>query len=252
MRYKYRILSIIVVLMCTYFCGHSQDSKNFNFLKDDVETVLPSLSALIDSAIAHNPYVKFRDNQILMNALKLKTNQTQWTRNIGLQSDVRYGTFNNFNNFTTGGQSPDVTSTLTTEFNYGVGAFIRLPFDEIFSRKNLIKTAKSELDQAHNMADVQRNELRQVVIKQYNELILSQRLLKIKSKYLEISRFNMEMADKDFHAGILSVNDYSRISELASSAESDFQTIKVEFNTAYLILEEIVGVKFNLTNSIKN
>lgn len=252
MRYNFRILSIVFILLTISSSGYSQDSKNFNLLKDDVEAVLPPLITLIDSAIAHNPYVKFRDNQILMNESKLKTNQTQWTRNIGLQSDIRYGTFNNFNNFTTGGQSPDITSTLTTEFNYGVGAFIRLPFDEIFNRKNLIKTAKSELDQAHNMADVQRNELRQIVIKQYNELILRQRLLKIKSKYLEVSRFNMEMADKDFHAGVLSVNDYSRISELASSAESDFQTIKVEFNTAYLILEEVVGIKFNLTNSIKN
>ncbi len=248
-----RILLISSLLMVISYSGFCQETNSFNILKDDVESVLPPLGALIDSAIAHNPYVKFRDNQIVINQAKLKVSKGQWVKNIGVQSDVRYGTFNNFNNYTlTAGQTPDIYSSLVTQLNYGIGAFIRIPFDEFVTRKNQVKSAKTEVEQATNMAEVQRNELRQVVIKQYNELILRQRLLKIKSKYLEISRFNMEVAEKDFHAGVLTVNDYSRISELSAAAEIDFQTTKVEFNTAYLLLEEVVGTKFNLTNTIKN
>jgi outer membrane protein TolC len=252
MKCLFQNVTIVVFLLATQFSVYSQESKSFDLLKDDVESELPPLSALIDSALIHNPYVKFRDNQKIINQENLRINQTQWTRNVGFQTDVRYGTFNNFNNYTTGGQSPDVTSTLTTEFNYGVGAFIRLPFDEIFNRKHQVMTAKMQLDQAKNMADVQRDELRQLVIRQYNEVVLRQRLMKIKSKYLEIQRFNMESSEKDFHSGAVSVTEYSRIAELLAMAESDFQTTKVEFNTAYLILQEIVGVKFNLNNSIKN
>lgn len=248
-----QLVLVFVILMTLGFTGQAQDPKSFDLLKDDVESVLPPLGAILDSAIAHNPYVKFRENQVIINEAKLKVNKSQWTKNVGIQSDLRYGTFNNFNNYTsTIGQTPDIYSTLTTELNYGAGAFLRIPFDEIFTRRNQIKSAKYEVEQAHNMAEVQRNELRQIVIKQYNELVLRHRLLKIKSKYLEISRFNMEMAEKDFHSGVLSINDYSRISELATNAESDFQTTKVEFSTAYLILEEVVGIKFNLTNSLKN
>ncbi len=253
MKHKFHVALAILILLTSQLSGFTQESTSFNLLKDDVESVLPPLGALIDSAIIHNPYVKFRDNQIILNQAKLRVSQGQWVKNIGLQSDVRYGTFNNFNNYTlTAGQTPDIYSSLTTQLNYGVGAFIRIPFDEFVTRKHQIKSAKTEVEQATNMADVQRNELRQIVIKQYNELILSQRLLKIQSKYLEVSRFNMEVADKDFHSGVLTVNDYSRISELSTNAEAQFQTIKIEFNTAYLILEEIVGMKFNLSNSIKN
>ena len=75
--------------------------------------------------------------------------------------------------------------------------------------------------------------------------------MKIKSKYLEIQRFNMESSEKDFRSGAVSVADYSRVAELLAVAESDFQTTKVEFNTAYLILQEIVGINLNLNNSIK-
>jgi hypothetical protein len=79
-------------------------------------------------------------------------------------------------------------------------------------------------------------------------VVLSHRLLKIQSKYLEITRFNQETADKDFHNGTLTVNEYSRISELTTNAETDFQKVKSEFNTSYLILEELAGMRFHLTN----
>jgi outer membrane protein TolC len=251
MKCFFRNLSMVAIFLAIQFPGQAQTSKSFDLLKDDVESELPPLSVLIDSAIHHNPYVKFRENQKIINQENLRTNQAQWSRNIGFQSDIRYGTFNNFNNYTSGGQSPDVNSTLTTEFNYGVGAFIRLPFDEIFNHKHQVNTAKMQLDQANNMAEVQRDELRQLVIRQYNELILKQRLMKIKARYLEISRFNMESSEKDLHNGAVSVTEYSRIAELSANAESDFQITKVEFNTAYLILQEIVGFKFYLNNPIK-
>jgi outer membrane protein TolC len=252
MKYLIRNLAIVVILLTTRFPAPAQELKPFDLLKDNVETELPPLSALIDSALVHNPYVKFRDNQKIVNEENLRTNQTQWTRNIGFQTDIRYGTFNNFNNFTSGGQTPDNTSTLITEFNYGVGAYIRLPFDELFNRKHQLSTAKLQLDQARNMADVQRDELTQLVIKQYNELILRQRLMKIKAKYLEVERFSMETAEKDFHLGTISVTEYSRTAELFATADSDFQTTKVQFNTAFLLLQEIVGIKFKLNNLMKN
>ena len=246
MNCKYQVLLIIIIILTSRVCSFSQDLSSEVRLQEGIEFELPPLNALIDSAISHNPYVKFRDNQIQINQAKLKMNQTQWTRDIGLQTDVRYGTFNNFNNITTGGQTPDINSTLTTEFNYGVGAYIRLPFDEIFNHKNLIKASKSEVEQAANMAAQQRLELRQIVIRQYNDLILKMKLLKIKSKYLETSHINIAMVEQEFKSGTLPVTEYARISETVATAETDHQTVKAEFNTAYMILEEIVGFKFNI------
>ena len=246
MKYVIHILLVTLFLSSLHLNNFAQSAKSFDILKDDVETVLPPLNSLIDSAISHNPYVKYRENQVLINKANLNTNQTQWTRNIGIQGDVRYGTFNNFYTDTQGGQTPNINSSINSELNYGVGAFIRIPIDEVFNRKHQVKTAKMQLEQAHNMAEVQKDELKQTVIKQYNDLILKHRLLKIKSRYLEISRNNIETAEKDFRSGAILVSDYTRMSELATNSEADFQTIKVEFNTAYLILEEITGMKFNL------
>ena len=64
------------------------------------------------------------------------------------------------------------------------------------------------MGQAQSMTEVQRDETRQLVIRQYNDLILKQRLLRIKSKYPEALRINMQMVEKEFTNGIISVTEY--------------------------------------------
>lgn len=218
-------------------------------MKDDIESLLPPLETIIDSAIARNPYVKYRDLQIVVNEHKLKANRSEWTRDIGIQTDVRYGTFDNFATNVVEGQNPALTSTRNTQANYGVGAYIRIPFYDFINRKNQINLSKAEVGQAQSYSSIQRNELRQQVIKQYNELIIKQRILKIKSRYATTAKINMEMAEKQFLNGVISIAEYSSISEIVSRSESDFESSKMDFRTAYMILVEIVGMNFNLTNN---
>ena len=228
----------------------AQEATNANYLKDDFEISLPPLQTLIDSALTKNPYVRFRDLQIKVNNYKLNSERSHWTNNLGFQSDMRYGTFDNFSTNTNEGQVPSTFATRNNQLNYGVGAYIKFPLSELTDRRNLVNTAKTEIEQAKSMAEVQRQELRQLVIRQYNELILKIKLLRIKSKYLETSHINIEMAEKEFKNGVLSVSEYSRLSEIANMAETDYQTVHAEFTTAYMILEEIVGFKLNFNDTL--
>lgn len=228
----------------------SQDSSNYEFtFTENIENLLPPLEILIDSAIANNPNVEFRVLQIKVNEYKLKSDRLQWLRNVGIQTDIRYGTFDNFSTNTAEGQNPSIISTRETQLNYGMGAYVKLPLYDFANRKNQINLSKTEVEQAQSMVEVQRNEIRQLVIRQYNDLVLKQKLLKIKSKYLETSRINMEMVEKEFQNGVVSIGEYSRISDLATRAESDFEISRVDYITGYMILEEIVGFKFNLNES---
>jgi len=228
------------------FSGFSQESGNFNVLEDNIESMLPPLETIIDSAIANNPEIKFRDLQIIVNKYKLSTERNLWTRDIGVQTDVRYGTFNNFSTNTSEGQSPSNIATLSSQLNYGVGAYIKLPFFDFVNRKNQVQMATTEVKQAESFAQTQRNELRQMVIKQYNDLIVKHRILKIKSKYAETSKINMQMVEQEFSNGIIPVSEYSRISEIVTRTEIDLENSRMEFLTAYMILEEITGIRFNL------
>ncbi|MCX6222728.1 MAG: TolC family protein [Bacteroidia bacterium] len=248
------VLSSVLVFLSTQHPCSAQQKDEQNLVTLDIESVLPPLETIIDSAIAKNPYVKFRDQQIIVNEFKLKSDRIRWMENLGLQSDARYGTFDNFSMNTAAGQTPSVIATRNNQLNYGVGAYIKLPLFDFVNRKHLVGAAKTEMDQAISLAAVQRDELRQAVIKQYNDLILKMKLLKIKSKYLETSHINIQMADKEFKNGVLSVAEYSKISEIVTLAETDYQTVYTEFTTAYMILEELAGFKFKINNilTIKN
>jgi outer membrane protein TolC len=228
------------------FSGFSQESENFNVLEDNIESMLPPLETIIDSAISNNPNVKLRDLQINVNRYKLRADRTLWTKNLGIQTDIRYGTFDNFSTNTSEGQNPSLIATRSIQMNYGVGAYIKLPIYDVVNRKNQINLASAEVEQAVNFAKFQRNELRQSVIKQYNELIIKHRLLKIKSKYAETSKINMQMVEQEFTNGIISISEYARISEIVTRTEIDFENSRMEFLTAYMILEEITGIRFNL------
>jgi outer membrane protein TolC len=215
-------------------------------INDDLSKLLPPLESLIDSALAHDPSVKFRDLQIVVNRNKLKADKSYWMRNLGIQGDVRYGTFNIFSTNTAEGQNPDNIATQENQFNYGVGAFIKFPLIDLLNRKNQISWATAEIEQARSMVEAQKKEIRQLVITRYNELILKHNLLKIKAKYLALIKTNTLMTEQEFQNGIVDISEYSRITGISTNAESDFETARVEFLTAYMMLEEIIGFKLNL------
>ena len=220
----------------------------------NIEELLPPLENIIDSAVAKNPYVKYRDQQITLYEFKLKSDRARWTENLGIQSDARYGTFDNFSLNTAAGQTPSSLATRNNQLNYGVGAYIKLPLFDFVNHKNLVGASKVEVEMAVSQAALQRDELRQSVIKQYYEVVTKHRILKIKSKSLETSRISAIMVEKEFQNGVNTLTEYSRISEIAANSEVDFEKSKIDFISAFMLLEEISKTKFqfNTPKQAKN
>lgn len=243
-----RIL-LMLALLNGFISGQlpAQEPERPGQVPADPAVPIPPLSVLIDSAIAHNPMVRFRDLGIIGKESNLSYYRSYWTRNLGIQGDVRYGTFNNFSTNTAEGQVPSTIATSTNQVVYGLGAYMKFPVQDIVNRRSQIKMAKSEMDQAVSMAEAQRDELRQTVIKQYNDLLLKQRLLLIKSKNFGDARMNKEMVEKEFQNGVIPVSEYVRISDIIARVESDYESAKTDFITAYMVLEDIAGYKFQQT-----
>jgi outer membrane protein TolC len=224
----------------------STPPREFDLLNDNIQDFLPPLEALIDSAIANDPLVGFRRKQIDVNTYKLKNDQRQWMRDIGFQLDIRYGNFDNWSTNAAEGETAANFYTTRVETKYGAGAYIKFPLYDLINRNNVNGLAKMEISQAHDMYRMQQEELRQKVITQFNDLLLKQKLLVIKSKFLETTKVNMLMTEKEFLNGNINISEYSRLSSIAFSAEEDFEQLKSEFKTAYMILEEIVGIKLRI------
>ncbi len=127
---------LIFILLITINAGVFAQSNSPVLTDDDITKMLPSLEEVIDSTLSNDPWIKFRDLQTLVNKNKLKAEQSYWLKNIGVQGDLRYGTFNTFSTNATEGQTPDNFASQESEFNYGVGAYIKFPLYDILNRKN--------------------------------------------------------------------------------------------------------------------
>lgn len=238
------VLLIAFVQATTHTTAMAQGPDATGPATISTEFTFPPLSALIDSALATNAMMRFRQQGITGKQCNLNSYRNYWTRNVGLQADVRYGTFDNFSTNTAEGQTPSANATRSNQTNYGVGAYIKFPLQDALNRKNQIRMAQSELDQAQSMAQAQRDEITQLVIRQYNDVLLKQRLLKIKSKNLGTARVNMEMVEKEFQNGVVPVTEYARIADIVARNEADYETARTDYTTAFMILEETSGFKF--------
>jgi outer membrane protein TolC len=244
--FKYIVIGITNCILINSVIGQSTENVETSSNKNEIQ--IPPIEQLIDSAIKHNSYVKFRNLDIDARESLLKTQHNLWLRNLGLQSVVNYGTFDYYNS-NTNTQGSSILNTNSQQFNYGLGVYLKLPFYDIIDRKNQLTVAKVQLDQAKSMAQVQIDEIRQIIIRLYGDILLKQRLLNIKSQSWGNARVNMEMVDKEFRNGTIPVNEFVRVSDIVSKTEAEYETAKSDFILAKKILEEIVGFSFYKTNS---
>jgi outer membrane protein TolC len=235
-------LYILLPLLLFFQNSYSQNIQTDSIAKS-TEIIIPPLEIILDSAIRKNPSVKFRILDIVAKNAVLRSEKNYWLRNLGVQADTRYGTYDNFalNNNT---QSTTILNSTSRQMNYGVGLYLKFPFVDIVDRRNQIIRASAEVEQARSMVEVQETELTQLIIRLYEDLILKQRLLNIQSLAIGNARVNMEMIETEFRNGIITVTEYVRVSDIVTRAESDYEKAKTDFTSAKMVMEEIAGFSF--------
>lgn len=219
----------------------SKPAIDSSLLKEPVD--FPPLQDLIDSAIKHNALVKFNQLEVVAKESNITAQKNFLLKNFGLQADTRYGTFDNFSS-SANGQSTTLQSVTSKQFNYGMGVFVKVPLYDLINRKTQLKQAKTELEQAKSMAEAQQNELRQLIIRLYQDVLLKQKILNIRAINMGSATVNMEMIEKEFRNGVIPIADYVRVSDMTSKVQTDYETAKSEFLVAKKILEEIAGFSF--------
>lgn len=246
------ILKFIVLLYINIFCVNyslAQTSSLEITSTSKNEIKIPPINEIIDSVLKRNAMLKFRKYHVEVKASTLKSERIYWTRNFGIQADTRYGTYDTYQSSADSQSTATYSSSTTSQINYGVGFYIKFPIFDFLNRKNQVKLAKSELEEAKSMEQFQEAEIRQTVIQLYQNLILKQKLLKIKSESLGNGKVNIQMVEKEFRNGLVPIAEYVRISSMASNMESDYEQAKSDFLIAKQLLEDMAGFVFGITPS---
>jgi len=231
--------------------AQTSDTTYFNPLIDDIIQRIPPLEDLIDSAIVHSPQIKFYEADIQAWGYRVKSASRVWMRNFYfdayLQTDWWDAATNNADNF---GVSNNV---YTFQNNYrGLGQIeIRIPMQDLWDRKNQMKTATKEIEKAMASKDNVILVLRQQIITNYNQLIVNQKILKNANESVIAGAMNKEMGDKEFLNGQSTLYDLAYIMEMYRVAVYNYETSRNAFFNSYMILQELCGFKFNVINKIE-
>lgn len=223
------------------------DYSYINPIEEGIENHLPPLQTLIDSAISNSPLLKYKNSAEVISALNTKSVRKEWSKYIGVISDVKYGLFDNLvlGQDDDGNVNTGLVST-TQQTRYSAGIYLKLPLQELIDRKNNIKMAEEEERMAEYEYQQEKKELRKLVIQQYNDLLLYQKLLKVKNDFVQDVLLQKQMAEEQFKDNEIEISELTRLSSMHSKALSEYESAKADFNNAYMMLQEIVGMKFKL------
>lgn len=247
MKIKNYIFILVCVLLASTQLSLSQTYEelvlNTSSQKDIYER-LPSVDQLYDIALENSPTFKMLDAEVQIGQLRVKEEKRAWMNSLGVEGEIKHGLYDNL--ILTEDLGYDSFETTKTEqTRYSIGVYIKMPISAMID-KGAVKAAKIEKEQLVYQREARMRELKQLIIQQYNNVIKLYRTIVIKNNLVESYRTQTVRADIDFKNGNIDVFEYSRLMELSTKATLELEEAKIDFSTAFKILEEIVGAKITL------
>lgn len=254
MNFKHCILLLFILVISFNIKAQPADTVNnkdeftyINPIEEEIEDYLPPLQTLIDSTISNSPLLKQKNSAAIISSLNTESVQKHWSKYIGINSNVKYGLFDNL--ILREGDNDNLNTGLvntTQQTRYSGGIYIKLPLQELIDRKNKVKIAKEEEKIAEYKYQQEKKDLRKLVIKKYNNLLLNQKLLKVKNNYVQNVKIQKQMAEQKFKNNEIEISQLTKLSSMYAKALTEYESAKSDFDNAYMILQEIVGMKFKL------
>ncbi|RLD38300.1 MAG: hypothetical protein DRI74_04295 [Bacteroidetes bacterium] len=248
-------LSVILLITALYPSNSTaqeisiSNENVFNPLTDDITKKIPPLDVLIDSALINSHRLKYWDKEIKITEYELKSAKRDWAKGIYFTGEAREGTWTSLT-FVQDEYGNEVGTLGTTDQGrYSIGLGLRLPVQSFWDRGNQIKLNKMRIERNIEKMLEDRQTIRANVINLYNELIIQQNMLKLDIDNIEFSELTAEMADREFQNGKISLADLSRVRDNLARARYRFVDSQTGFINAYVMLQEITGIKFNELNN---
>lgn len=197
------------------------------------------LPMLIDSAIKYSPQARLsRSNETRIKATH-NINKRSIYNALSIRTSLGYGSnFSAINN-----QSATISENYTTGSSafYSIGVGLQLPISQIINHKDIKKVERSIVEAAVADKDNTIQNIKQDVIRAYQDLKLVQKLLSVSSKNKQSSEIIFNLSEKNFLNGQLTVDQVAIVTESHNKALIDFETNLIRFQTSYMELETITG-----------
>lgn len=227
--------------------AQSPTDRYFDPLSDDIMDYLPPLAALLDSAVANSPEVLYEELRTEYYRYEVKSAERAYLEHFYFEPEINYGQYY-FDDYITSRVNNVTASYPYTEsqrWNFNGAFAIRFPLTSWIDRRNRINKQKKWVEISMAQQAINRKEVRSNVIELYNTLVQQQKILKISNDYQHWTAIQMKMAENQFVNGQIGTAEITRLKEIATRGAIEYQKARAEFETAYDLLQNLVGMNFN-------
>jgi outer membrane protein TolC len=212
------------------------------------ELVLPKL---YEAAIIHSGEISRLDASRSVAEADVKLARKRLLNMLALTGSYTYGTLPYFATAqtNTGPNSEPVPPVYQVNpFNLGaraqfsIGAGFVVPIDMLATRRTTINRQNFVVDQAVAQRTSQEAAIRQMVIVQYQALALARATQQNAQEALQSANVSKQIADRRFKQGEIQVDDQMAAMDYYSKAQLGYEEARNRYQTAQLLLEDIIGM----------
>ena len=249
-RLNYIAFSILTCLLLSKTAPTQAQSPSIDSLLSKALASDVLLPMLMDSAIKYSAEARMSRSSENLALANFDIKKKAVYNALSLHTSYGYGT----NYAAVNNQSSTVPNNLTTaqSMYYNVGVGLQLPITQIINRKSIRKAELSIVEIAVADKDKTVMQIRQEVIKLYQDFKLIQKLMTVSYKNLQSASINNTLAEKNFLNGQITVEQASIVQVNYNNAVIAYETYKNSFQSSYLQLEIYSGTSLSsLIMSIK-
>ncbi len=231
------IISLIFIVQNSFSQNHTINKDSAFVIKEKAADFLP-LGSLLDSAYLHSPLLDQQEHEIMIKKIELKRKKYGFLQNISTFTEVKYGSADSY----IMSENQAVAAT-NVSLRYSAGVGFRLTFSDLLDRKNQKKIAKEQIKKAEGKYNEIILSINIQITKSYGDLLQSKEILIIKTDALQSMNLVLQMVEKQFIDGEITLPDYSSVITSVSKSKVEYITAKNTYNNAYHLLKEIVGTE---------
>jgi len=232
---------LLLTVLTSFNTSFSQVSKS-----DSLQVQIPQLKIIISSAIENSSLLEIEEYSAIKINHEIAIIKKKWLDYIFIEGALNYGMYDQIviSDITNEISSQTALAARGQNLKYYGGIGVKIPFSELFMRKNRISIKEIEYKQSQSKITELNLEIKKAIIDEYYELIFLKEsmdnFLEI-FQTLEISKFK---AEKDILDGNMDLSDYALLISIVGKAKNDYEKSKNSFLAQYFILQEISGLKF--------
>jgi outer membrane protein TolC len=238
------LLSLALAFQTLLALGQTTPKRDENWQEKFFKSSEVVLPILIDAAIKYSAHVENLDitKQIVIANQKLEKKRILNGLSVG--SSYSYGsTYNVVSGTGTvpiGGGNP---FNLPTQSLYNVGVQGGVSLYTLLGRRYELQKQTLALKQADANRKIGEREVRQAVINLYQQITLARAEQEISQETYQTASVRFKLAEKQFASRDIEVNDMFAVQEFYSRARVARETARINYETSFLLMEELIGMK---------